>query len=140
MNKRLLNFWIITAVGTLAFGWMIVELVRVLLEVGNERGFQAVPLDGVIQHKVGELMVGVPFVSMLALSNLWPKEKVRALIRRSVLVMVTGGLLNAVAWFSLRDRLPPGDFLRIWCLVIFAFGLIGAWLLARMLERVNFKP
>src|SRR5687767_1935695 len=137
MNKRTLNFWIIAVVGTVAFVWMIAELVRVVFEVGNQSGLAAVPLDGVVQHKVGELMVGVPFVSILALTNLWSAAKIRLLIRRSVIVMVVGGLLNALAWYSLRDRVAASDFLRIWCLIIFAFGLSAPWLLYWIVNRTS---
>ena len=137
ITKHILNFWIITVVGIVAFGWMIAELVRAVLEVGNQAGVQAVFWDGVVQHKVGELMVGVPFVAILALANLWPKERVRVWIRRTVVLMVIGGLLNVIAWYSLRDRIAATDFLRLWCLTIFAFGLIGSWLLTLMLERMN---
>ncbi len=139
MNKRIFSFWVMTAVGVVAFGWMIAELVRVVLEVANASGFRSLLMDGVVQHKVGELMVGIPFVTILALSNLWAKERVRSLIRGLAAVMLVGGVLNAIAWYSLSDRIAAGDFLRIWCLIIFVFGLTGPWLLTRMLDRMIIK-
>ena len=137
MNIRAVNFWLILVVALIAFGWMIAELVRVFFEVKSRFGFSAVPFDGVIQHKIGELMVGVPFVAILALSNLWTREKVLSLIRQTRLVMITGGLLNALAWFSLREKVGSDSFLRIWCLIIFVFGLIGSWLLSWMVKRTK---
>ncbi len=134
MNKARFNFWIIAIAGTLAFGWMIAELVRALINVVDQAGLSAIVWDGVVHHKVGELLVGIPFVAILALSNVWPKEKVRSLIRPSAVVMVIGGLLNAIAWYTLRHTVAAGEFLRIWCLIIFVFGLTGAWISGRMLE------
>lgn len=76
MNKRAINFWIVLVAAVIAFGWMIAELLRVFFEVKTQSGVSAVPFDGVIQHKVGELMVAVPFIVIIALSNLWTREKV----------------------------------------------------------------
>jgi len=70
MNKRAVNFWLIFVVALIAFGWMIVELFRVFFEVKSQFGLSAIPFDGVMQHKIGELMVGIPFVAILDLSNL----------------------------------------------------------------------
>ena len=137
MNKRAINFWLILVVGLFAFGWMTVELVRVFFEVKSQSGLSAVPFDGVMQHKIGELMVGIPFVAVLALSNLWAREKVLSLIRQTRLVMITGGLLNALAWYSLREKVEADSFLRVWCLVIFVFGLFGSWILSWMVNRTT---
>ena len=135
MSKRKINFWIITVVGSVAFAWMIAELFRVLSEQRNPAGLAAIASDGVVEHKIGELMVGVPFVAILALSNLWNVNRIYQIIRYARPVMIVGGILNALAWFNLGDRIPATDFLRIWCLIIFAFGLIGAWLLGRLVEK-----
>ena len=137
MNKRAVNFWLILVVALIAFGWMIAELVRVFFEVKSQSGLSAIPFDGVMQHKIGELMVGVPFVAILALSNLWAREKVSSLIRQTRIVMITGGLLNALAWYSLREKVGADSFLRIWCLIIFVFGLAGSWLLSWMVNRTK---
>jgi hypothetical protein len=134
MNKPAFNFWLIFVVGIVAFGWMIAELVRAFFEAPP--GLAAVALDGVIQHKVGELMVGIPFVAVLALSNLWPPERTRLLIKRTRFVMIAGGVLNVLAWYTLGDKFLAGSFLRIWCLVIFVFGLAGpsalTWMAGKM--------
>lgn len=135
MNKRIVNFWLIFGVALFAFGWMIVELLRVLFEVTTLSGLSAVPFDGVIQHKIGELMVGIPFVAILAFSNLWSREKIFSFIRLTQIVMITGGLLNALAWYSLREKVSADSFLRIWCLMIFVFGSIGSWLLSRIVNQ-----
>jgi hypothetical protein len=137
MNKRALNFWLIFVVSLIAFGWMIAELGRVFFEVESHSGLSAVVFDGVAQHKIGELMVGIPFVAVLALSNLWAREKVFSLIRRTRIVMITGGLLNALAWYSLREKVGADSFLRIWCLIIFVFGLVGSWLLSWAVNRTK---
>jgi hypothetical protein len=137
MNKRAVNFWLILVVALIAFGWMLVELVRVFFEVKSQSGLSAIPLDGVMQHKIGELMVGVPFVAILALSNLWTRDKVSSLIRQTRIVMITGGLLNALAWYRLREKVGADSFLRIWCLIIFVFGLVGSWLLSWMVNRTK---
>ena len=137
MNKRAFNFWLIFVVASIAFGWMIAEFFRVFFEVKSQSGLSAVPFDGVIQHKIGELMVAIPFVAILALSNLWAREKLFSLVRRTRFVMITGGLLNALAWYSLREKVEADSFLRIWCLIIFVFGLFGSWLLLWMVSRTN---
>ena len=137
MNKRAVNFWLVLVIAVIAFGWMIAELVRVFFEVKTQSGVSALPFDGVMQHKVGELMVAVPFIAVVALSNLWTREKVFSLIKQVQVVMIAGGLLNILAWYSLRERIGADSFLRIWCLIIFVFGLIGSWLLAWMAHRTN---
>lgn len=137
MNKRAVNFWFIFVVASIAFGWMIAELFRVVFEVESRSGLSAVPFDGVVQHKIGELMVGIPFVTVLALSNLWAREKVHSLVSQTRLVMITGGLLNTLAWYSLREKVGADSFLRIWCLVIFIFSLVGSWLLSWMVNRTK---
>lgn len=137
MNKRTVNFWLIFVAGIIAFGLMIAELLRVLFEVKNRIGLSAIPFDGVVQHKIGELMVSVPFVAILALSNLWAREKLFSFIRRTRFIMITGGLLNTLAWYSLREKVEADSFLRIWCLIIFVSGLFGSWLLLWMVSRTN---
>ncbi len=137
MKKRTFNFWIIFIVGVVAFGWMIADLLRVVFEIKNRVGLSAIPFDGVIQHKIGELMAAVPFVAILALKNVWVREKIVSLIRQARIVMITGGLLNALAWYSLRERVGADSFLRIWCLIIFVFGLVGSWLLSWEINRTK---
>ena len=139
MNKRAVNFWLIFVVALIAFGWMIAKLLRVFFEVKSQSGLSAIPFDGVMQHKIGELMVGIPFVAILDLSNLWTREKVFSLIRQTRFVMITGGLLNGLAWYSLGEKVGADSFLRIWCLVIFVFGLVGSWLLSWMVNRTKNK-
>lgn len=114
-----------TLIAVPAFIWLCVELVRVFLEVIKQSGIASVPLDGVIQHKVGELMVGASLFLILLLINKWSKEKILALANRLQIVMIVGGLLNALAWFSLRERESWDSFFRIWCLILFIVGLLG---------------
>jgi hypothetical protein len=125
--------------GIPAFIWLLIELIRVFSEVVNRSGILSVPLDGVIQHKVGELMVATPLFMLLLLSNKWSKERIFALANRSRIIIIVGGLLNGSAWYSLREREAWNSFFRIWCLVLLFVGLFGAqivkWLVSRAKER-----
>ena len=125
MKNQKVNFWLMVVVGVPAFVWLIAELIRVFLEVVNRSGFKSVPFDGVIQHKVGELMVGAPLFLILLFSNKWPKEKVFAFINRTQLLMIVGGLLNGLAWYSLREREAWNSFFRVWCVILLFLGLFG---------------
>ena len=109
-----------------AFVWLFVELIRVFLEVSNRSGVASVPFDGVIQHKIGELMVGAPLFLIFLLSNKWSKEKVFTLANRMQIIMIIGGLLNGLAWFSLRERETWDSFFRVWCLILLFVGLFGS--------------
>ncbi len=93
-----------TLIGIPAFIWLLVKLIKVFLEVTNRSGISSVPLDGVIHHKIGELMVSVPLFLILLLINKWSKEEVFTFINRIQVVMIIGGLLNGLAYFSLRGR------------------------------------
>ena len=125
--------------GIPAFIWLLAELIRVFSEVVNRSGILFVPLDGVIQHKVGELMVATPLFLLLLLSNKWSKERIFALANRTRIIMIVGGLLNGLAWYSLGDREAWDSFFRIWCLVLLFVGLFGAqiakWLVSWAKER-----
>ena len=67
MNDRRLNFWIMVLAGVPAFIWLVAELVRVSLEVWGRSGVWSLVSDGVVQHKVGELMVAVPLYLLFEL-------------------------------------------------------------------------
>ena len=136
MKNRKFNFWLMLLVGVPAFIWLLVELIRVFLEVVHYRGILFVPLDGVIQHKVGELMVGAPLFLILLLSNKWPKERVLKLANKTGIIMIIGGLLNALAWYSLRQKESWNSFFRIWCLVLLLVGLFGSQL-ARWMVKLS---
>ncbi len=139
MDKQKINFWVMTLIGIPAFIWLLVELARVFLEVTNRSGVSAVPLDGVIQHKIGELMVATPLFLILLLSNKWSKEKLIALIKRTQIVMIIGGLLNALAYFSLLGRETFDWFFQVWCLLLLVVGLLGAplagWFVSKAKEK-----
>ena len=134
MRNQKLNFWVMTLVGIPAFGWLLAELVRAFLQVVNRSGIWSVPFDGVIQHKVGELMVGAPLFLILLLGNKWSKERTLALASRSQGLMILGGLLNGLAWYSLREKDAWNSFFRIWCLTLLFVGLFGSQL-AKALVR-----
>ena len=139
MRNRKLNFWLMALAGIPAFIWLLAELIRVFLEVVNRSGILFVPLDGVIQHKVGELMVATPLFLLLLLSNKWPRERIFALANRTRIIMIVGGLLNGLAWYSLREREAWDSFFRIWCLTLLFVGLFGSqiakWLVSWAKER-----
>lgn len=124
-------------VGIPAFIWLLVELIRVFLGVVNYAGVSSAPFDGVIQHKVGELMVGAPLFLTLLLSNKWSKDRVLALADRTRGLMILGGLLNGLAWYSLREREAWNSFFRVWCLVLLFVGLFGAQIAKWMVRWGN---
>lgn len=128
-------------VGIAAFVWLFAELVRAFLEVVNRFGMAAIPLDGVIQHKVGELMIGAPLYLVALLGNRWSKEKLFALANRTRIVMIVGGLLNGLAWYSLRERETWDSFFRIWCLILLFVGLFGSqiarWAVRKAKEKAS---
>ena len=111
--------------GVPAFVWLLAELARAFFEVVGRSGIASVPFDGVIQHKVGELMVATPLFLVLLLGGRWP-ERALALARGTRAVMIVGGLLNGLAWYSLREREAWHSFFRVWCLVLLVVGLFGS--------------
>ena len=126
-------------VGIAAFGWLFAELVRVSLEVVHRFGISSIPLDGVVQHKVGELMIGAPLFLGALLGNIWPKEKLFALSHRTGIVMVAGGLLNGLAWYSLREKETWDSFFRIWCLILLFVGVFGSRMARWMVSKAKVK-
>ena len=135
MRNQKLNFWLMVLVGVPAFIWLLVELVRVLSDVIARSGVSSVPSDGVIQHKIGELLVATPLFLILLLSNKWAKDRVLALAAKTRLLMIAGGLLNGLAWYSLRDRLAWSSFFRVWCLILLAAGLFGSQIATWVLNK-----
>ena len=132
-----MNFWVMAVVGAAAFVWLVWELVRVWMEVAASGGLAAVPMDGVIQHKVGELMVGGPLFAILLLANVWSGERVARLISRLWPVTIIGGLLNAAAWFTLRERMEWDSFFRTWCLLLLVVGLLGGPIVRSIVARAG---
>ena len=128
-----------TLIGFPALIWLLAELIRVFLEVANRSGIVSVPLDGVIQHKIGELMVGVPLFLVCLFSTKWSKDKIFTFINRMQIVMIIGGLLNGLAYFSLRGRETFDRFFQVWCLLLLIVGLFGApfarWFVNKTIEK-----
>ena len=135
MRNRRLNFWFMALAGIPAFIWLVAELIRALLEVEARSGISSAPLDGVIQHKVGELMVATPLFLLILLINKWPEERIFSLADRTRVIMIVGGLLNGLAWYSLREREAWGSFFRMWCLVLLFVGLFGSRIARWMASR-----
>ncbi len=93
--------------------------------------------DGVVQHKVGELLVAAPLFLILLLASRWTPERACALAERTRLVMLAGGLLNGLAWYSLRGRLAWDSFFRMWCLLLLFVGPFGSWIAKRLVSLSN---
>lgn len=139
MDKQKFNFWLMSLVGIAAFTWLLIELIRVFFEVVNRSGVSSIPLDGVIQHKIGELMIGVSLFLILLLSNKWTKEKVFVFANRTQIIMIIGGILNGLAWFSLRERESWDSFFRIWCLILLFVGLFGSQIAKLITNKAKIK-
>ena len=139
MRQRKLNYWIMVLAGVPAFIWLIAELARAFVEVVNRSGITSLPFDGVIQHKVGELMVATPLFLLLLLSNRWPKGNLLALVNRTRIIMIFGGLLNGLAWYSLREREAWDSFFRVWCLILLFVGLLAPQVAKRLIGRANIE-
>jgi hypothetical protein len=141
MKKQKIMFWLMLLVGIIAFVWMFAELGRVCLEVVNRSGVWSIPLDGVVQHKIGELMVSITLFLVLLLSYVWSKDRLFAFANRMQIVMIVGGLLNGLAWYSMRERADWDSFFRIWCLIILVVGLFGSqiakWLVSKTKRIFN---
>jgi len=123
-NKFIL-WWKVCSIGivVLGIGWMLFELIRVSWRITEDSGIGSVFIDGIVLHKIGELLVAAPFVVGLFLPMFWNKdgEEMERILNTVRILMLVGGVLNGIAWLSLRyivDWHP-------WCLVIFCWGLIG---------------
>ena len=93
----MLNFWVTTITGIPAFIRLFAELARAFIDVLNKNGFAAVPFDGVVQHKIGELLICAPLFSIILLNSSWSGEKIISLIDQTRILMIVGGLLNGLA-------------------------------------------
>jgi len=125
-------------VGACGFGWMGTILADRIALITIDGGWRAVVGDGRIQHGVGELMATVSFFAILVSSKVWPLHRVLALSARLRGVMVVGGLLNGLAWYSTSAE-AWNTVLRLWCLCLLGFGFMGAssanWLVTREYVR-----
>jgi hypothetical protein len=128
MRRSPFDFWFVGTTGAIAFIWLFAELVRVLRQVIAQQGAVGIIIDGVIQHKIGEILVAAPLFLLTLLSDKWSKDKLLRLVSYTEFVMVAGGLLNALAWFNLGEQEDWTSFFRIWCLVLFVTGFFGAFI------------
>jgi hypothetical protein len=103
-------------------GWMGLELLRVGWKLAESQGFAAMLTDGVVWHKIGELMVAAPFAWLAIMSNQWPVDKLQTFFSRTKWIMIAGGVLNGIAWLTLRYRV---DW-HIWCLILLIWGTVAA--------------
>jgi len=93
--------WIVLAVVTL---FLAEELVRVLWYVAGQWGFVSLFTDGAALHKVGELMILVPFFVFVHFNGLWETARLEKYVRKVRWVIWAGGVLVLVATFDLFGR------------------------------------
>jgi hypothetical protein len=127
-NQRLM--WLVVVAALL---WLCAELVRVSGEVRAASGWAGLPFDGVVQHKVGELLIAIPFAAVTLLTYMWEEGRLLLLIRRTRAAMWLGGILNGVAWLSLRH-------IKVWhpyCLLLLVFGLVGPWVAGLLVRKTK---
>lgn len=126
----LLLIWFVVIAAVLV---LCAELIRVLGEVVAATGWTGIPFDGVVQHKVGELLIAIPFGALTLLKRVWNRERLLLLIRRTQVSMWLGAILNGVAWLSLRHT---KDW-HPWCLLLLVFGFVGPWLARQLVGRIR---
>ena len=136
MKKRQkIEVVLMLAVGLCGFGWMFFELAKRILIVSNQSSISSIPFDGKIQHGIGELMVSISFFSILLMSKVWLKERVFLLSSKLRFVMIIGGLLNGLAWFTTSSEEPWNGLFRMWCLFLFIFSIfatrIANWMVSK---------
>jgi hypothetical protein len=130
-NLRLM--WLVVTAALLV---LCAALGRVVMEVLATEGWAGVPFDGVVQHKVGELLIAIPFAVLAPLSRVWDGERLQLFILRTRVSMLLGAILNGVAWLSLRYS----KSWHPWCLLLLVFGLAGPWVALRLVRRVKAAP
>ena len=119
----------------LGIGWMGLELLRVGWSILETKNFAAMITDGVVLHKIGELMVAAPFAWLAIMSSQWPVEKLQTFFTRTKWVMVAGGVLNGLAWLTLRDIV---DW-HVWCLILLVWGTVAAPLFGKYVIKLAQK-
>lgn len=124
-TKRKIEFIVMLSIGVFGFGWMFIILVKYISIVINQSGFLSIPFHGKLYHGIGELMLSISFFSILLMSKIWVKERVFSLSNKLRFVMITGGILNGLAWFTTSSEEKWNGVFRMWCLFLFAFGFCG---------------
>lgn len=133
MSKyRNLVMWLVSVPAAL---WLGAELLRVMLEVVRTRGYTGLPLDGVVQHKIGELLIAFPILCVLLAIARHSEERIMRAVDGVRWIILAGGVLNGIAWFSLADRAAPTSFLRVWCLALLAFSVVAPRVLKLIAAR-----
>lgn len=117
-----LVIWIVSVPAAL---WLGAELMRAMLEVERTRGYTELLFDGVVQHKVGELLIMFPILCVLLALNRRSEEQMMRAIDGVRWMILAGGVLNGIAWLSLADRAVPTSFLRVWCSVLLVFSIFA---------------
>lgn len=138
MHSSKLIFWnrsISALIVGLGIGWMAWELVRVFWQITATSGPAAALRDGVTLHKIGELLIIIPFMSVVLRPTFGRPDRdfSAALMQRLRLAMLAGALLNGYAWLELRQRVEWHS----WCLILLAAGVAGALTLAMISRAIS---
>lgn len=132
--------WVTTAIGWLIMigltVFLLEELVRIALWTIPEWGFWTAITDGVILHKLGELLILPPLAAFALFNRKLPTERVIELIGKSRWVIWSGALLNLVAVFSLADRV----YWWAWPLLLAVVGGILPLLMMRWIRTRAIWP
>lgn len=129
---------VMIALGLFGFGWMFTELVKRILVVSNQSSISFITFDGKTQYGVGELILTLSFFSILLMTKVWVKEKVFSLSRKLRFLMILGGLLNGLAWFTTSSEENWNGLFRMWWLFLFVFSIfatpIANWMVSNTKE------
>ena len=99
---------------------MFFELLRSGWRAFGESGFPGLLWDGVVLHKIGELMIIIPLGWIAAGSVPLSQSFLERLQKYALWMAPLGGLLNLAAWFKLNELVPW----HVWCLILLGMGLI----------------
>ena len=112
-------FWL--GLGVLSLFIFALTCIRPIRAIGFSNGILPFLLDGKIQHKIGELLLWIPFFYIGLSTFDLNRSELLQLIDRYRWPMFFGGLLNLISWFSLKDQAWWHPF----CWFIFFWGLFA---------------
>ncbi|MEM8906315.1 MAG: hypothetical protein AAGD05_00600 [Bacteroidota bacterium] len=118
--------WLI--LGGLALFAFLLTCIRPIRALGFSNGWLPFLLDGTLQHKLGEVLLWIPFY-YIGLSTFHQTQS--DLLQRILSFrwsMLLGGILNLIAWWSLRHDV----WWHLFCWVIFFWGLFAVPLCKRL--------
>lgn len=124
---------IILLVAVPASFWLGAELFRAILDAARTSGYAGLLYDGVVQHKIGELLVMFPVLVIMLSAGKHTPERLSHFVGRLAPMMWAGGLLNGLAWLTLRREVDWHS----WCLLLLVAGLSAPTLLRRWIEHAD---